>query len=113
MSDNEIATILAVLERLESGQAQLRSDVSQLRSDVSQLRSDVSQIRESQAQLRAELLSELARTRADLMERIDRLQGLVAERCRERDAPPDPTPANPSARTARRSLSEPSAHRRL
>ena len=41
MSDDQIARILAALERLETGQAQLATDVTTLRTDVTTLRTEV------------------------------------------------------------------------
>ncbi len=59
MSDDQIARILAALERLETGQAQLATDVTTLRTDVTTLRTDVTTLR------------------TEVMARIDRLQNTV------------------------------------
>ena len=56
MSDDVTARILAVLEKLESGQEQLRNGLEQLSNGQEQLS------------------AELTRTRADLMARMDRLE---------------------------------------
>jgi methyl-accepting chemotaxis protein len=63
MSDDPIANILAALNRLEVGQAELRVGQTELR--------------DGQAHLRTELSDELGRIRADLMARMDRLQDAI------------------------------------
>lgn len=89
MSDEPMARILTVLERLEAGQDQLRTEQAQLRTELlselgrnrAELRSELVQLRTEQqgeqAQLRAELLSELVQLRADLMARVDRVQNTL------------------------------------
>ena len=60
MSDSPV---LAALARLEAGQTRLEADVTGLKAEQTRLRSD--------------FLAELGKTRADIMERIDRLQNAV------------------------------------
>ena len=60
MSDSPV---LAALARLEAGQTRLEADITSLKGE--------------QARLRSDFLAELGKTRADIMERVDRLENAV------------------------------------
>jgi methyl-accepting chemotaxis protein len=60
MSDSPV---LAALVRLEAGQTRLEGELTSLKAEQTRLRSD--------------FLSELGKTRADIMERVDRLENAV------------------------------------
>jgi uncharacterized protein (UPF0335 family) len=68
MSDDVTARILVVLEKLESGQEQLRNGLEQFSADL------ITRIERLESGLE-QLSAELTRTRADLMARMDRLEG--------------------------------------
>ena len=67
MSDSPV---LAALARLEAGQTRLEAGYTRLEADVTGLKAD-------QTRLRSDFLAELGKTRADIMERVDRLGNAV------------------------------------
>lgn len=79
MSD-EPATLQAILDRvvqMQAGQDQLRTGLDDVRSELGQVRSELTQVHTAQGQLRDELANldaSLARTRTDIMARIDTMQ---------------------------------------
>jgi chromosome segregation ATPase len=62
--------VLAALARLEAGQTRLEAGYTRLEADVTGLKAD-------QTRLRSDFLAELGKTRADIMERVDRLENTV------------------------------------
>ncbi len=75
MSENSSTPILAALERLENGQAQMRVDLMARMDQLArttETRMDIQD--EVLARFRADLVDELGRTRSALMARMDRLQ---------------------------------------
>lgn len=72
MSD-EPATLQAILDRvvqMQAGQDQLRTGLSEVRSELTQVHTEQGQLRDELANLDASL----ARTRTDIMARIDSMQ---------------------------------------
>nr|WP_294556683.1 hypothetical protein [uncultured Rhodopila sp.] len=67
MSDSPV---LAALARLEAGQTRLEAGQTRLEADITSLKGE-------QARLRSDFLAELGKTRADIMERVDRLENAV------------------------------------
>ncbi len=67
MSDSPV---LAALARLEAGQTRLEAGYTRVEADVSGLKAE-------QTRLRSDFLAELGKTRADIMERVDRLENAV------------------------------------
>jgi chromosome segregation ATPase len=67
MSDN---LVLAALNRLGAGQAQLLAGQAQLQAELCQLKAE-------QKSLRSDFLAELGRTRSDIMERVEQLADAI------------------------------------
>ena len=73
MNEDLTNRILATLDRLEAGQGSMRDDLIRLEAGQGSMRDDLIRLEGKQDGLREELF----KTRADIMERIDRLQNAV------------------------------------
>ena len=88
MSDSPVLAALARLEagqtrleagqtRLEGGSSRLEDGYTRLEAGQTRLEADITSLKGEQARLRSDFLAELGKTRADIMERVDRLENAV------------------------------------
>jgi chromosome segregation ATPase len=81
VSDSPVLAALARLEagqtRLEAGYTRLEAGYTRLEAGATRLEADLTGLKAEQTRFRSDFLAELGRTRADIMERVDRLENAV------------------------------------
>jgi chromosome segregation ATPase len=73
MNEDLTSRIVATLDRLEAGQGSIRDNLTRLEAGQGSIRDNLTRLEAGQGSIRDDLL----KTRAEIMERIDRLQNTV------------------------------------